>query len=184
MRYTANTKNPKELIDVLHNTRLSWKARGLFTFIYECKDKTCDFDDIFRSSKDSIDSINGGIKELLKKKFISKVATGKDEGTVYIISDTYGSYKIGYAKSFYKRLKSYQTSLPYGPEVIKIIRSKNMRELEKELLNKYKEKRIRGEWFDLNEEDIQYLQNLPKSNNGNILAFLKAARRYFDVEVE
>ena len=37
------------------------------------------------------------------------------------------------------------------------------------------------EWEQTVEE---HFENLPKSNNGNILAFLKAARRYFDVEVE
>lgn len=31
---------------------------------------------------------------------------------------------------------------------------------------------------------IEHFENLPKNNNGNILAFIKATKRYFDVEVE
>ena len=31
---------------------------------------------------------------------------------------------------------------------------------------------------------IEHFANLPKSNNGNILAFIKASKRYFNVEVE
>ena len=37
------------------------------------------------------------------------------------------------------------------------------------------------EWEEAVEE---HFANLPKSNNGNILAFIKATKRYFDVEVE
>ena len=38
-----------------------------------------------------------------------------------------------------------------------------------------------AEWEEAVEE---HFENLPKSNNGNILAFIKATKRYFDVEVE
>lgn len=38
-----------------------------------------------------------------------------------------------------------------------------------------------GEWEEVVEE---HFANLPKSNNGNILAFIKATKRYFDVGVE
>lgn len=131
MRYKSNFNDADGYLSVVRNPNLSLKAKGIFVFIYQSENGCCDFDDIFKISKESFDSVNAGINELLKKKIISKVKVGDNTGVVYIIGDTYGNYKIGYAKSFYLRWKDYQTTFPYGPEIINLIKTNKTRELEK-----------------------------------------------------
>lgn len=160
MRYKSNFNSEEDYLKVIRNPKLSLKAKGIFAFIQQSNNDYCDFDDIYEVSKDSFDSVNTGIKELLKNKIISNIQTTEDTGVVYIISDTYGNYKIGYAKSFYLRWRDYQTIFPYGPEVINLIKTDKMRWLEKTLHKKYQSKKIRGEWFKLNNDDIEYLTNL------------------------
>ncbi len=162
MRYEINFNATDDYLSIIRNPKLSLKAKGLYAFMYHNDNNFCDFDDFLEVSKDCVDSVITGINELLKMEIVSKVKTGSDTGVVYVIGDTYGNYKIGYAKSFYLRWQSYRVAFPYGPEIIRLIKTDNMRALEKKLHKKYKDKNIRGEWFNLNKEDINYLRSIKK----------------------
>jgi hypothetical protein len=82
----------------------------------------------------------------LKKKKIINYKT-------YILKDeTNNFYKIGKSVNPIIREKTLQSEKP----TIKMIKVFN-KDIEKELHNKYKEFRVRGEWFDLNKIQINYI---------------------------
>ena len=69
------------------------------------------------------------------------------------IMKSQGLYKIGKAIDVNARLKGFQCGNPYI-ELIKIIQGNH----ERKLHQLYKEKRVRGEWFSLTEEDVNNIQ--------------------------
>jgi hypothetical protein len=71
----------------------------------------------------------------------------------YLIKDkNNGYYKIGFSKDPLKRAKTLQSESP-KLELVKVW-DKN---IEKELHNKYKKQRIRGEYFNLTEIQVRYI---------------------------
>jgi hypothetical protein len=71
----------------------------------------------------------------------------------YIMKDELNSlYKIGKSKNPRLREKTLQSEKP-SIKMIKVIND----DIEKELHNKYKDFRIRGEWFNLNKIQIKYI---------------------------
>lgn len=82
----------------------------------------------------------------------------QQDGFLYVVSfiDTSNKvfYKIGIAKDHRSRLATHQTSIPFHLKIELICYVENMRDNEKELHELFKEKRIRGEWFSLDKEDI------------------------------
>jgi len=73
-------------------------------------------------------------------------------------------YKIGISKNYYgARLQVLQTGCPFELEMIYVIHSNDHCNLEKELHDKFEDKRVRGEWFDLDEASldtaIKYLED-------------------------
>ena len=77
---------------------------------------------------------------------------------VYLIRATLhdGSYqyKVGVSKHVDKRLKQNKTSNPNGLELIKTFYSKYPYLVETALKNNFKLKQIEGEWFLLDELDV------------------------------
>jgi hypothetical protein len=91
----------------------------------------------------------------------SKMQKFKNLTETYIIHDTIRDfYKIGISQSFAHRERTLQSEIP-ALKTIFII-NKNV---EKELHKFFHAKRIRGEWFKLNSEDIQYIENNYIKNN-------------------
>jgi hypothetical protein len=58
------------------------------------------------------------------------------------------------------RLDNFRVFAPNGVEVIQVISTKNTRVLEKELHVKFHSKRMKGEFFNLDENDLIYLECL------------------------
>lgn len=99
------------------------------------------------------DDDNDGITLLIKKK--EKI------GYVYLVKlDKH--YKIGISKSPNDRLKEF-TLLPYELETVLIEKVKGYDKREKELHEHFANKRVRGEWFELNEEDVVYIKQYLKN---------------------
>ena len=82
---------------------------------------------------------------------------------VYIVSDGLGHYKIGYTLYPTQRL----SQIDIGPTRLKRIAIIPLpgagHNVEKELHEKYKNKKIRGEWFALNDVDLVYLKKLERN---------------------
>lgn len=95
------------------------------------------------------------------KKELEKDRILDTYGFVYLFHEVgTNCYKIGMSKNPDKRLSGLKTS--HSAEIVKIwdIETSDMATLEVELHNKFREKRIRGEWFNLSHEDVDYIKSL------------------------
>lgn len=80
-----------------------------------------------------------------------------NKGYVYLIQaiapQTY--YKIGLSKNPVSRIHNLGVVLPFPIEVKHLIQTNHMREAEKKLHEEFAHKRVNGEWFELDEADVQ-----------------------------
>ena len=101
------------------------------------------------------------IKARSIKQLSIKYQYEESDKYIYILKGE-DSYKIGYTTDFDKRIKHYKTHNP-NIKTICLIESNDAFELESYLHDKFEDKNISGEWFDLTEEEvlwaIQYLYN-------------------------
>jgi predicted GIY-YIG superfamily endonuclease len=144
----------------LEDPYLSLKAKGMFIYILATDQEYFSRYDFASKGTEKIDSIKSGIQELVDRGYVYYDKLEDNEGCVYVVGDTYGNYKIGLSNDFEKRLTSYRTAMPNEPEVIVVIKTKNMVDLEKKLHKKYKDRHIKNEWFRLTESDLEYLKSL------------------------
>jgi len=65
--------------------------------------------------------------------------------------------KIGYSNhpSPIKRFEQFKTYAPFGCELLGFISSEEAKSLEKTLHFKFKDKRLKGEWFDITKKDVE-----------------------------
>jgi hypothetical protein len=79
-------------------------------------------------------------------------------GSVYFIKHKgLNPIKIGYSSepNPILRVESFNTASPYGIEVLGYIVCKRAKKLESQLHDKYKSKRLNGEWFDISIKDVE-----------------------------
>lgn len=82
-----------------------------------------------------------------------QIIDDEKEGYVYFVSD--GTYvKIGFTGNIEQRLITLQTGSPNTLTIKKIIPNATI-ETEKQYHEKFKYKRVRGEWFNLSDEEIK-----------------------------
>lgn len=91
---------------------------------------------------------------------MEQVQTGK---CVYIIKTGKNLYKIGKTQHLQKRLLMYQTHLPILFRVIRQYPAVNMTELEESLHLVFQHKRVKGEWFQLNIDDLIICDNIARN---------------------
>jgi hypothetical protein len=103
-------------------------------------------------------------KELLyveyeKRKYVvSTYPRSTKNQKVYLIFDrNTGLYKIGKSNNAVKRETTLAAQLPFI-ELVCVIDSVNV--TERSLHHVYKTKRVRGEWFNLTQEDVEYIKSL------------------------
>ena len=80
-----------------------------------------------------------------------------EQGSIYFVQDDQGRVKIGRTKNLKQRLGEY-TKLPYEPTLITTYEAKDYIRAEKLLHEHFADKRLRGEWFNLDEEDIKAIK--------------------------
>ena len=91
-------------------------------------------------------------------KFIEKTTSQSDNGYIYVIKmDNY--YKIGKTKNPKERFGEY-TLLPKEPTIICCECVSFYSKVETDLHKKYKEKALRGEWFALDEKDVEEIKQI------------------------
>lgn len=96
---------------------------------------------------------------------INKSKEWKNSGTsgwVYILEGE-ESYKIGRSKDPWKRQNQIGIKLPFEVELIYTTYSLHHKELEKSLHERFNDKRLNGEWFDLEDEDIEFIKTVTSS---------------------
>lgn len=83
-------------------------------------------------------------------------------GYVYLLSALHDSslYKIGRTNNPNNRLHTFSVKLPFAVEYLCVIQTDDMYLLERQLHGKYSSKRLEGEWFKLDLEDVDYIKGL------------------------
>ena len=94
------------------------------------------------------------------EKLKERGAKRRDNRHVYFLGEVYGAVKIGVAVNLEKRIKTLQTAFPYKLTLIHSVQSDRANTLERELHKHFAAKRLNGEWFALNQEDIQWVKRM------------------------
>lgn len=82
-------------------------------------------------------------------------------GFVYIIKSKLG-YKIGRSKEIHHRNKIFNVKLPFQWEFAKVFCLEDYKLFEKFLHKIFLTKKINGEWFELNEDDLVSIERIYK----------------------
>lgn len=112
----------------------------------------------YESNKHSL-SDQAKVNELFKL-FIQNIAA-RDEGYIYFLKK-HGDdkiYKIGRSKSYPERIKKLEVKLPFDVEPHLICYSNDHKKSEKLLHSFFSNKRLKGEWFSLENDDISLVYN-------------------------
>jgi len=110
---------------------------------------------INKMNKRSMIELNKSIEEARKK---AKLKDSK--GVIYLLKSI-DLYKIGRTKNFKKRFRTYKTENPHGVRLIFKKETLDCQRIEKMLLEKFKDKQVRGEWFKLNRQEfISYFKEV------------------------
>jgi len=89
-------------------------------------------------------------------------------GFIYLIRNGHSNhYKIGISKNVVSRLNTLQTGNPEKLSLISFFPSINTYNQEQELHNHYSEKRVAGEWFVLEQHDINYFLSIANSGEND-----------------
>jgi hypothetical protein len=90
---------------------------------------------------------------------------------VYLLKSLYG-YKIGKSRQIHNRVRFFYLKLPFDFTVENFILTSNCDKLELDLHDFFKVKNLNGEWFDLNNKDVLFfnqvkitLEKLPLNND-------------------
>ena len=81
----------------------------------------------------------------------------KEKGCVYFLKHrNFNPIKIGYSskETPSERFEQFKTYAPFGGEMLGFILSDDAQKLEKKIHEKYKDKRLLGEWFDIDVTDV------------------------------
>jgi len=83
-------------------------------------------------------------------------------GYVYVLRADNGRCKIGRAKHIDERIYQLGVVLPYDPDLVCAVKVNDYVMIEKELHELFTDagKHVKGEWFELNEADIEYIKAL------------------------
>ncbi len=81
-------------------------------------------------------------------------------GHVYLIRSSSGYYKIGRSKDPNDRMATFGVKLPFEVEYDHLIQCGDMYAVESELHQKFVLKRKNGEWFDLDEYDVEWIKSI------------------------
>lgn len=89
----------------------------------------------------------------------------KKSGFIYLVRANTGEFKIGYSVDVQKRLKAFSVQPPFEYELVHAIPVDDMVQAELMLHEKFLDKRIRGEWFKLSDEDIFEILQIVRYEN-------------------
>lgn len=81
-------------------------------------------------------------------------------GWVYLVQSPTGYYKIGRTSDPDNRVKTFKVKLPFEVEYICLIQTGDMYILESQLHIRFADKRVNGEWFNLESADVEYIRSL------------------------
>lgn len=90
------------------------------------------------------------------------------EGYVYLLCADNGLYKIGKAKRLDSRVTDVSVKVPMRIELVHSFESNDYTWAEKELHDKYADKRDHGEWFRLTPEDVEEIKGIERMDFADV----------------
>lgn len=95
----------------------------------------------------------------LEKVIESPDFQGKAPGYVYFVQEYMnGSFKIGKTKNLQKRMNVFGVKLPFENKLIFLIKTGNHHQTEAAFHKHFTDKRLEGEWFALNKDDLAWVK--------------------------
>lgn len=95
----------------------------------------------------------------LEKIIGSPDLQGKAPGYVYFVQEYMnGSFKIGKTKNLEKRMNIFGVKLPFENKLIFLIKTGNHHQTEVAFHKHFADKRLEGEWFALNKDDVAWIK--------------------------
>ncbi|QHJ72266.1 GIY-YIG nuclease family protein [Planococcus halotolerans] len=95
----------------------------------------------------------------LEKIIESPDLKGKAPGYVYFVQEYMnGSFKIGKTKNLEKRMNIFGVKLPFENKLIFLIKTGNHHQTEATFHKHFADKRLEGEWFALNKDDLSWIK--------------------------
>ena len=129
--------------------------------------KEMDLDDFYTNGKIDIEKIQTNdltrfIKSAAFKdgQMVSCKLRNDYSGYVYIITSEIGLTKIGKTEDVKKRLSQIDGASPCKVDLYHCQFVKNSKEVESILHKRFRDKRVKGEWFNLDNEEIKIAQKL------------------------
>lgn len=105
-------------------------------------------------------SVNAYENYLTQKKAL-RPSSRDTSGYVYLIREmNEGHFKIGLTSNPEDRLNHFSVKLPFKVEHTCLIETGDMYTLEAQLHDRFADKRVDGEWFALEPEDVAYIKAL------------------------
>ena len=101
----------------------------------------------------------------------------KKEGYIYIIGSDFG-YKIGKATNYLSRFSSIQTGSPVELTLKRAFYVKDNDLIEYKLHKIYNDKNIRGEWFDICDDDLNTIKEFLDVSNQLIFEVNLTKRKF------
>jgi hypothetical protein len=105
------------------------------------------------------------MKGILSKATINRHYPRKrqaEPGHIYLIQGVHGWHKIGLSKDPVSRIGHLDVILPFDIEVLYLIPTNDMKRAERQLHQRFAEKRGKGEWFALSQDDIETICAIPE----------------------
>ena len=95
----------------------------------------------------------------LKQVMESPEIPGEAPGYVYFVQEHLnGSFKIGKTKHVERYMNLFVVKLPFENKLIHLIKSGNHHQTKAAFHQHFKDKRLEGEWFALNQDDVAWLK--------------------------
>ncbi len=91
-------------------------------------------------------------------------------------------FKIGIANNVPNRLAQLYTGNPFDMKVVVVYGFENAEAIERSLHQRFRHKRVRGEWFVLSENEIEVLKSVCELLGGQNVYYEEAVSEYEDVE--
>jgi len=112
--------------------------------------KKTEKDDLLVEAKEHIDRLHEILIEIARIDSSDKICG------VYLIRCN-NFYKIGSSTDVLSRVRALQTANPYPLELVKVVRCQpeTLNNMEKEFHNRYGYRRANGEWFRLEDQEVQ-----------------------------
>jgi hypothetical protein len=103
---------------------------------------------------------SGGIapERLNPTEVVGQATTGERAGVVYVLKSAYG-YKVGRTRNMPARMRAFGVRLPFIYTIPLCAWFDDCHVAERRYHDMFASKRINGEWFDLDESDIQRIRS-------------------------